>query len=1000
MARFTVSDVTVATRPRSSTPGWTATGPPADYTPTTPFASYLNSSGQSEAVNQVAQLAALPTSGYDAFTAAKSLSTNRPHLIAAYNPALNIANINNPLFQLAEVQYLLDSDSISTTTQLISASLSREDQQYVSSFNDDLFLQSKKVLDALRSVYSSKRLLSRFLAGFGISSKPVRSLDYRNNLPARIGFSNLFIDDICREPFFGKSKLDDYFASIPTAMSDFKEKTFASRVFNLALMSNDLCFFPQSVVSTFKESDAVGDFASSALYVRSSRYPAEAVELPDYITRPADDTLEQCMIGLARMIAEIPPFKTKKTAPPLNVYDAYSLGGFPANVQDILGSFFFRPAGSSTTVETFSRSSFSNAMPDGYASFEDSALLPSFSKDQRDSDGFRQASTNVAARNLDLSSRVEAFAQATSRFSPIDPESQILRFASAVLNIVGDVLTWLEIDRFSSSENEFEWSAALLDIACIVQRANSLRDNFSEILPTNASGIEIVFPQISPGSGDSLNFDYGDAAADDEIVRKVVILGEYPGWTRTGLYESVDVHPVFSRIDGAIRINLGENFNESQMRAFRSFAIQLIGSSLKNIFIRLTNSDTEINSAVVTFYRTDLAAIARAINYTTSGAATSILIPGDENLASPQGQRVGSSLRKVQQNIFSSFRTLTDQAMLSLEVCDIGESVRSTISTISSDLPAALVTAANTIQSVNSIRGITPAIALTREGLIHMSSELARRLSPSGYQYYNSKEVMSEQEFKLACAKVLDDTLAAADEDDLTYYFVGFPHGFLERCRASNSLDTDTFNVTFRFVVGDVSSEVVKTFSPNLRKQEILPGDAQEPITAVSPNIVRCLSYVDGIQDLTTTRLGNSVFSVIETSRNPAAQSALASGVAADFVWTLLGLDFSETLVFDSATYSEPTRNSQIRVDQERMFSQKISSLDNTTKARLGSAFQKTNLFGQSRSIDDVFGFKYFDCVYAFPVKASEAAGIDTSQVIGRVFISVDPSTTITKGSF
>lgn len=473
MARFTPSNVTVATRPRSSAPSWSETGPPADYTPRSPLASYLNASDSSEAARQVAQLAGLPVSGYDAYTASKSLSTNRPHLIAAYNPALDIANINNPLFQLAEVQYLLDADSITTTTQLISSSLSADDKSYISGYNVDLFLQSKRVLDSIRRVYISKRQLSRFLAGFEISTTTLQSANYRSGLASQAGFSTLFIDEACRSPFFGKSNLDDYFASVPTSLSGFKEKTFSSRVFNLALMSNDLCFFPQSVVSTFKEADDVGDFSSSALYVRSTRYPDEADTLPEYVTLPGDDTLEQCMIGIARMISESPPFKTRKTAPPLNVYDAYSRGEFSSIFQSLLDSFFFRSADSRSTIETFSRSSFSNAMPEGYSSFEDSRVLPGFTKDQKDSDGFRQAATAVVATNLDLSTRVNTFSQSTSRFSPLDPESQVLKFAINVLSEVGDVLTRAGLDKFPPAESESSPVTILLDIACIIQSVNS-----------------------------------------------------------------------------------------------------------------------------------------------------------------------------------------------------------------------------------------------------------------------------------------------------------------------------------------------------------------------------------------------------------------------------------------------------------------------------------------------------------------------------------------------
>ena len=1001
MARFGSADILVTTKPRETRPAWSPTGPPADYSPRSTPASYLNASSAEENVREVAQLSGLSISGYDDFTSSKSLSTNRPHLVAAYNPNLDISNINNPVFQLAEVQYLLDSDSVSTTTQIISSSLAPADHTYITAFNSSLFVQAKRIIDSLRTVYVSKRRLSRFLAGFEISATATRSADYRGNLANQIGFSNLFIDSICRQPFFGKSNLDDYFSSIPTSIPDFKEKTFASRIFNLALMSNDLCFFPQSVVSTFGQSQSVGDFGSSALYIRDTRYPDESSTLPDYVTLPDDDTLEQCMLGLARMISETDPFKSRRRSQPLNVYDADLTGEFEGNFQSLLSSFFFNSTSTRSRIEVFSRSNFSNAMPDGYASFEDAIVLPSFSKDQKDSDGFRQSSSTVSSRISDLSSRVSDFSQSTSRFSPLDPDNLVLRYASGVLNVVGDVLTWLglEMPRLSA-EDDVDWIPALQDIACIIQRTNDQRDRFSEILPSTASGIRLIFPEVTPGSGDTLSFERGDMGTDESAGRIVSIIFREDSWSSSGLYTDADAHPIFSRIDGSIRINFGSDINEQQLRAYRSFAIQLIGRALRNVFIRFTKKDADINDSKFYFYKTDLAAIPRAINYLTTGEIGTIIMSGDEDLTVSQNLRIRQSREKIQQNIFSSLRTLTDQAMMCLEICDIGESVRSTMTSLSTDLPTSLTAAATVIQSSNNIRGISPVIALTRESLVLMSSELFRRTSISNYQYYNSKEVMSEEEFKLSSAKILDDTLEADDEDDLTYYFVGFPFGFLERCRGSTSVDTDTFNVTFRFIVGDVVSEVVKTFSPNMKKQEIFPGDAREPINLVSPDIVRCISYIDGIEDLVPARLGDTVFSSIGTSRKPTVQAALSSGCAADFVWNLLGVDLSETFVFDPATYSEPARNSQIRADQERSFAQRISSLDNASKARLGSAFQRTNLFGQKRSIDDVFGFKYFDCIYAFPVKTSEVPNIDRNQIIGRVFISVEPSTTITKGSF
>jgi hypothetical protein len=83
------------------------------------------------------------------------------------------------------------------------------------------------------------------------------------------------------------------------------------------------------------------------------------------------------------------------------------------------------------------------------------------------------------------------------------------------------------------------------------------------------------------------------------------------------------------------------------------------------------------------------------------------------------------------------------------------------------------------------------------------------------------------------------------------------------------------------------------------------------------------------------------------------------------------------------------------------LFSRKIENLDNATQARLGSAFERTRIFGQGRSIDEVFGFKYFDCIYAFRINTSEI--VDDNRAfssLGRVFISVEPANFQTRGNF
>ena len=109
-------------------------------------------------------------------------------------------------------------------------------------------------------------------------------------------------------------------------------------------------------------------------------------------------------------------------------------------------------------------------------------------------------------------------------------------------------------------------------------------------------------------------------------------------------------------------------------------------------------------------------------------------------------------------------------------------------------------------------------------------------------------------------------------------------------------------------------------------------------------------------------------------------------------MWNLLGIDLSETAVRDIATYTPSSRITDIKNDQSRFFARRIQDLSIPSQARLGSAFQRTTLFGQSRAIDDIFGFKYMDCVYAFPVRASEIPGISSGQFVGKVFVSVEPS--------
>jgi hypothetical protein len=187
-------------------------------------------------------------------------------------------------------------------------------------------------------------------------------------------------------------------------------------------------------------------------------------------------------------------------------------------------------------------------------------------------------------------------------------------------------------------------------------------------------------------------------------------------------------------------------------------------------------------------------------------------------------------------------------------------------------------------------------------------------------------------------------------------------------------------------------------------KKFIIPtGQASAPIDRILPDSVKCVSYIDGVDGIVSSRRGESVFSVLD-ARDPSnliVESALTDGTVSDFVWNLTGINFDETSISDSARYAEPAQISDIRRLQQSLFSRKIENLDNATQARLGSAFERTRIFGQVRSIDEVFGFKYFDCIYAFRINTSEI--VDDNRAfssLGRVFISVEPANFQTRGNF
>jgi hypothetical protein len=353
--------------------------------------------------------------------------------------------------------------------------------------------------------------------------------------------------------------------------------------------------------------------------------------------------------------------------------------------------------------------------------------------------------------------------------------------------------------------------------------------------------------------------------------------------------------------------------------------------------------------------------------------------------------------------------------MLCLEIADIGQSIADSFLDI--DLPGTLRSASSSLSRLTRVKGVTPVLALSRESMTLMTTSILRRLQISSQKYYGVQEFLSEDELKLSVSKIVTDQSRSRGRDDVGYFLVGFPFGLLERCRNSVPQDVDTFAVTFRFIFdylppprggasrrGTPTEKIItRYFSPQMKKFAILPGQASSPIEQIVPDNVKCISYIDGIDNIVTSRRGDAVFSVLDT-RDPAdliAGSALTDGAVSDFIWNLSGISFDEISISDAARYNEPSQISDIRRLQQSIFNRRIENLDNSTQARLGSAFERTRLFGQRRSIDEVFGFKYFDCVYAFRIDTSEI--IEDGRAfdsVGRVFISVEPANFQTRGSF
>ncbi len=985
---------------------------PRDETiPESAFSSRLSIERSTGATNNgiVAELIGLPQSGYDSFTSSKNLSTNRPHLLSSYVPQAESGNLRHPTFQLSELQYLLDNDTLSTATQLISSSLPSADLSTIETENISLLLESRVVLDALKSVYSSKNRLSNLISVNSTSITNARSSLYRSSLPDLIGIDASYTPELCREPFFSKTKISDYFSSIPTSLSRFSEKTFSSRIFNLALMANDLCYFTPEEVSRFSEDPDIGDKEQSALYVRD-QYPADITAESDYVVAPGDGTLEKCMVGLCRKISTSPIYRNKRS---ITVYDSNESRDYDAPYVSLLSSLFTPRDGKQ--VEVFLSSRFLNFSPQNYASFEDLSVLSSFSKDQVDAVGFQSAYTLVNQSKTDLTQFASSLSRATSGFEQIamNESTNILSFTAECIKTVGSLFSAAGLSVIQREE-EFTYESQgslLLDFAFIMQNASGYSSRFPEVIRTESYGaFGGIFP-IEYGSITSSAIILGDWDEDllnDSSAGGLIQIDSSEWWSTIS-----ESHPILSAID---RLISRFGFSDDLAPIARSLAYQAIGRAFKSVIIIYRSSDEDpfSRSERIQFYRGDLAAISRSASELSRRRPTEYGYAEPAELSDLARNRINSTSRKIISDALSPLKTLTDQSMLCFEISDIGSSIANSF--LSIDLPDSLRSASTALSRVSRIKGITPVLALSRESLTVATASILRRLQISSQPYYGVQEFLSEDELKLSVSKIRRDQSQSRGSDDVGYFLVGFPFGLLERCRNSVPGDVDTFAVTFRFVFdylrppaggaqtrGQQERTVTRYFSPQMKKFIIPAGQASAPIDRILPDSVKCVSYIDGVDGIVSSRRGESVFSVLDV-RDPSnlvVESALTDGTVSDFVWNLTGINFDETSISDGARYAEPAQISDIRRLQQSLFSRKIENLDNATQARLGSAFERTRIFGQGRSIDEVFGFKYFDCIYAFRINTSEI--VDDNRAfssLGRVFISVEPANFQTRGNF
>jgi hypothetical protein len=1002
LARFGRPDAAVITRPDRPTSETAFTEPLSS----SPFGSVSTESRPSivESISGDPTVVLIPESGYDSFISEKKLSSNRPHVLAAYNARNDPDNgFKDPTFQLSEVQYLLDSDTISTAVQIISSSIPSQQLNEVVVDNAVLFYEVKRALESLRSVYLGKRQFSRNLAGFDTALISTRSTQFINSLPADIGVSTSWRSKICNtSPFFGNQTINSFLDSYPSSLSQFSSKTMASKIINLALFSTDLCFFDRSTVSNFKEDPSLGERLGSAIYTRQGfSFPAEIAENPDYIVSPDSSSLEDAIRALARNLSG---GVLKSEQNPLTTYVADAGREVPADFEPILNSLFFTE--NSKRIETFANSSFAATSPDGYVTFEDEVLLRCFSKTQVDAQGFLAASVLASRAAERVLQRSESLVTACRPFSGniLDPQKRVMKFLVSLIFELGSMLRSLrnidvEAERedvegsggvavgstdYDSSGYEFSPTTGipniLRDVAAIAQSCTSYGTSFFDLVFIEGAQISYtVDVQIGTVPDRNTEFMYRTARIDTSDGR---------AWLDSRLYdaENAEIHPVFAMIDRQIASALGVS-QASQTRAARSIAVQFISRALRSVYFGFQVAET--GRIDFLFSRTDLAAIPRAAEAIADGGLS---FSRDEGLTAAQRSRISNIRNNIVNDALTPIRAISDQVLSSLEFVDLVESYATSLASCN-NLSVNLRDASSQIAPLIRVKGLVTPLALTRDSLIASSLYLYSRSQPSGIPGYSTQEVLNENEYKTILSRLLKLSQESADEDDLTYFVVGFPFGLLERCRNESPGDTDLFTVNFKFEIDGSVSTVSKSFSPNIRKTSLAPGQADGAIDQIDTDKVKTLSYIDGVQDLTRNRNGELIFSIQDTSY---AQSLYADGLNSscliDFVWNLLGIDLSETAIRDGASYVPTSRVTDITNAQSRFFARRIQDLDTTSRARLGSAFLRTTIFGQSRAVDDVLGFKYMDCVYAFPIRASEIPGLTSSQFIGKVFVSVEPS--------